>query len=52
MPVSEPTKSRPSRVSEKRIGRSPLRSMPATTQRPSEAAIAAGPSHGSMTQLQ
>ena len=51
MPVSEPTISRSLSSTEYRIGRSPLRSMAATTQRPSVAAIAAGPSHGSMTQL-
>ena len=35
-----------------RIGRSALRSRPATTQRPSVIANAAGPSHGSITLLQ
>jgi len=35
-----------------RIGRKPLRSSPAQTQRPSVMARAAGPSQGSMTLLQ
>ena len=34
------------------MGRSPLRSKPAQTQRPSVIAKAAGPSHGSITELQ
>ncbi len=52
IPVSEPTTSNPSSVREYRSGLRPLRSMPATTQSPSAAQIAAGPSHDSMTQLQ
>ena len=35
-----------------RIGRNPLRSNPAHTHRPSVIARAAGPSHGSITELQ
>ncbi len=50
MPVSDPTISRLSAVSVVRSGRSALRSTPATTQRPSVIASAAGPSHGSITE--
>ena len=49
MPASEPTISRLSAVRNVRSGRSALRSTPATTQRPSVIASAAGPSHGSIT---
>jgi hypothetical protein len=49
MPASDPTISRLSAVRSVRNGRNALRSTPATTQRPSVIASAAGPSHGSIT---
>jgi hypothetical protein len=52
IPASDPAITSPSPVTTYRIGRSPFRSSPAHTQRPSVMASAAGPSHGSMTELQ
>ena len=52
IPASDPAITSPSPVTTYRIGRSPFRSMPAQTQRPSVIASAAGPSHGSITELQ
>ena len=49
MPASDPVMSSPSAVVSQRIGRSAERSTPASTQRPSVIASAAGPSHASMT---
>ena len=51
MPVSDPAKKSLSLVMVKRNGRNPFRSEAATTHFPSQAAIAAGPSHGSITEL-
>ncbi len=48
-PVSLPITMRPSSVTRKRPGRSPLRSSVAPTSVPSVKVIAAGPSHGSMS---
>ena len=49
-PDSEASTTQPSRVSIQRPGRSPLRSSVAPITRPSVKQIAAGPSHGSITQ--
>ena len=48
-PASEPSTTRPSSVTSQRPGRRPLRSRQAPSMRPSEKTIAAGPSHGSIT---
>ena len=48
-PVSDATTAIPSRVTQYRSGRSPLRSSVAPISRPSVNASAAGPSHGSIS---
>ena len=52
IPASDPAIRRLSAVTTYRIGLNPLRSRPAATQRPSVMASAAGPSQGSITELQ
>ena len=52
IPVSEPATINPSSVRVYRMGRRPFLSIPPITQSPEKAAIAAGPSHGSITELQ